>query len=119
MEHFDIEDAFHRSSVGQLEFGAPFYKAGGGVGNIEKCLVSFPLRNASHVSARFPFVNITSLTGGLVWEYGLDGNGNFPLRPSNSRRTFSGGADSIIHPGQEIVVFNLVFHVQRHSRRIN
>jgi len=26
---FHIEDAFHRSSVGQLEFGAPFYKAGG------------------------------------------------------------------------------------------
>jgi hypothetical protein len=119
MEHFDIEDAFHRISVAKLEIGKLACRTGGGVGDIEQNLVSISLANASSMSARFPYLNIKSLTGGTVWDGGLDGNGNFPLRPSNGRRTFAGDANSIIHPGQEIVVFNLIFHLQRKARLIN
>lgn len=121
MEHFDVEDAFRRMSVAKLEFDAPTCVRGGSTGNTFHYYLSFCLRNVSAMSAKFPFVEIERLAGGLVWEYGIDGRGTFPLRPTglNQFHSFAGDANTVIHPDQAIEVFRLVFHVQRPSREVN
>lgn len=121
MEHFDVEDAFRRMSVAKLEFDEPTSAQGGGAGNTHRYYLRFFLRNVSNVSAKFPFVEIQKLTGGLVSDYGIDDNGNFPLKRvvPNQLRAFAGDANTVIHPGQAIEVFKLIFHVQMPSREIN
>ncbi len=121
MEHFDVEDAFRRMSVAKLEFDAPVPFEGGSSGNTRHFFLSFFLRNVSNVSAKFPFVEVEKLRGGLVWEHGNDGNNTFPLKPTprNQLRAFAGDANTVIHPGQAIEVFRLVFHVQIPSRDLN
>lgn len=121
MEHFDVEDAFHRQSVAKLEFDTPTPFEGGSSNNTHHYYLAFFLRNVSNVTAKFPFVEVERLQGGVIWQYGIDGNGTFPLKPmpTSRLRWFGGDANIVIHPGQAIDVFRLVFHVQRPSREIN
>jgi|GEM_PF-3083192 len=85
MEHFDVEDAFNRMTSAKLEFGKLTTRNSGGAGDIERGLIDFPLMNVSLVTARFPFVEIARLVGGLVNAYGVNDNGHFALRQSPPR----------------------------------
>lgn len=121
MEHFDIEDAFHRTSVARLELRQPSWRFAGTGGNFEDWYLDFPLKNVSAFSARFPYVQIEKLEGGKLFEFGIDGNRNFHLNPvpGTQMKAFAGTADTFIHPDQELIVFSLVFHLDRPNRRIN
>ena len=122
MEHFEIEDAFRRMSVAELKIGEPRHSKGGGVGTTETHYVQFPLINVSNVSARFPYVKVEKLSGATVHQYGngdlRDSHYPIPAKPRGQHRIFAGGADVVLHPGQEVNVFCLVFHIDRAERLI-
>lgn len=84
MEHFDVEDAFHRQSVAKLEFDTPIPFEAGSSNNTHHYHLAFFLRNVSNLTAKFPFVEVECLQGGVIWQYGIDGNGTFPLKPMSS-----------------------------------
>lgn len=121
MEHYDIEDMFNRLAPAKLELSWSYRVEGRidrGHGDQEIQGVFFiALCNSSRVTARYPYIRVLTLSRYSIWEFGIDGNGNFglPHRISGQRTQtlFSGGADDVIHPGQELVVFGI--EVRRHD----
>lgn len=121
MEAFEIEDAYRRISIAKLEIDTPQVMEGGRSGNTDTRFLSFLVRNIANQTAKFPLVRIESITGGKVWEYGVNGSGYFPLARAHPLfpGTFAGDSNTVIHPGQSLEVFRLVFHVQIPSYEIN
>lgn len=111
LEHYEVEDLFNVRSGASLELFHEIIDRGGSSGaqgQRKNFLVKVGLRNDSLISARFPFLRVTDLAPLSFWEFGVDGNRNFGL-PQRSGvvsggHLFAGGADDIIHPGQQILV---------------
>jgi hypothetical protein len=103
MEHYDIEDSFKRIVVPQLEVAwlvTPGIGRGGPDGQFQQIKIEIGLHNPSPVSARFPYISLTSIRGASLSPrsaqlYQPD------LRYNADRRGhhFYGRADDVLHPG--------------------
>lgn len=81
----------------------------------------FGLRNVSHVTAKYPYLIVTELPRYRISVYGIDGNGRFGLNPrptGTALRNFSGGADDVINPGQEQLVFGVEIECLKKGERL-
>jgi hypothetical protein len=111
MEHYDIEDAFRRASLPDLAMKWSLAWHGGTSGpegQTQHFILVLALMNASHVTATFPYFSVRNLMGTKVAER------HFLLRRTQgSWVTFSGGADDVIHPGQDLEVGGLDVVVRR------
>jgi hypothetical protein len=120
MLHYEIEEMMRLKTSPSLDF---IWKLqyGGSIGDNKTFSLVFGLRNFSKATARFPFISYYSGENKpRIAEYGLDGNGN-TLWPnlgfgSSDAITFAGGADRVIHPGQQFFVSKLDYADQDDPR---
>lgn len=107
MEHFEIEDAFKRTSTASL-FLITSVKSGISVSgtNILKFKVAVSLGNDSLHTAKFPYLFIQDIVGGELDPFGIDGNRNHGLKrlPGKPAGRFVGGANDVVHPQIGLVV---------------
>lgn len=97
MEHYDIEDAFKRFAVPNLEIGLRFFAVvKNGDGRILKGRLEIYLENLSSVTAKMPYLQLR----------GVFGAGHSSHRPQNVIHqnegdwvTYSGDASVVVHPG--------------------
>lgn len=120
MQSYEVEEMMRIKTSPKLEL---VYKVvgGGSIGNNHNYSIVFGLRNISRVSARFPYIAyVDSPNQPSVAEYGLDGNGNtlWPRlgRGSSQDVIFAAGADSVLHPGEELYVSKLDYMERRDAR---
>lgn len=95
MEHYDIEDAFNRSSAATLEVIAVARSGGSassGGRETQNTKVELRLRNVSNISARYPY---------LKFETRWDGT-----------KDYIGGADAVIHPGNDEIAATIVIKTE-------
>ena len=116
MEHYDIEDAFNRVAPVDLGlvFDAPTRSAGEDAEKLTtryRCSMDFSLENRSALSACAPYVWIDRIVGVAV---------NPPTSPIlargqfGTRVLFHGSATTFVHPGLDVAVFKVAFHLDYH-----
>lgn len=116
MEHFDIEDAFSRQSVARLELGALEAVGAGTLHGAAMYQLLVSLKNVSNVTAKFPFVEIVRIAGARI-----TGHDNVLIAPSpdGQFRTFAGGANMVIHPGQSKAFLRLPVYLDVQNHKIS
>jgi hypothetical protein len=103
MEHYDIEDSFKRIVVPWLQVEwliRPGGARGGPDGNFRQVAIDIHLCNPSPVTARFPYLILSSVRGANVQpqvkyaflRFGME------LRGDRGGYHFAGSADDVIHP---------------------
>jgi hypothetical protein len=109
MEHYDIEDAFRRLVTPELKLEQSL-QAGpvtsGPEGRLATHMLVLSLRNDSTVSAKFPYLHARDMRGVALSRLAAEA---YPLhyRRQLNVECFDGGANSIINPGQALVVVPL------------
>lgn len=112
MEHFDLEDMFLSRKSASLNFSYEIREFGRNTPR-PSISVIIGLANASKVTAKFPYLSLSTDTVFKVDRFGLDGNGYFglpkKLGQGQESRLFSGGSDDVLNPGQELWIckFNI------------
>ena len=103
MEHFDIEDAFKRFAVPELELRYQL-KHGGSqspAGNqVFIVWIALSLINRSNVTARFPYLIVDHMSGVVGINARHDVQGLVPRQDGGSF-VFEGSTGLVIHPGLE------------------
>ncbi|WP_198580525.1 helix-turn-helix domain-containing protein [Methylorubrum sp. DB1722] len=114
MEHYDIEDAFARTSVPKIEIMLSLGNEDDYYDRLDKT-VFVHLRNVSDTMARFPFVNIWDFDPALLKDSGV-ADGKHGLRLFRIQRTlqFLGGADDVVHAQSQMMI--AAFNVRVHRR---
>lgn len=116
MEHYDIEDSFKRLVVPWLELKwsvAPGPSEGGPRGHFQTVLVKLHLENPSSVTARFPYVTLTELSGAtappfLAYPHTPPSvSGEMSRRDDGTAVHFFGGADLVVHPETSLKMVSL------------
>lgn len=118
--HYEAEEMMRLKTSPSLQF---VWKQQGGhsLGTNKIHYIAFGLRNVSRATAKFPFISFYAQNNGpRLAEYGLDGNSSV-LWPklgvgSSDAITFAGGADRVIHPGQEFFVSRLEYADEEDQR---
>lgn len=103
MEHFDIEDSFKRIVVPKMEAGFQLESRGsrgGPDGRFNQIEIVITLKNASNVSARFPYFIIDELVNVKKAPY------------SDHPQNLTGGADQVVHPGLSMVATRIYHEVK-------
>lgn len=117
MEHYDIEDAFKRFSVAKL--GLALTKAhdagseeqhGHQVLTIE---LTVSLINESNVTALYPYIRMSKLRGCQLRQYAV--RPAFTHSSYDPWHVFSGGSDTVVHPGMQTEVVVLATSISRPS----
>jgi hypothetical protein len=118
MEHYDIEDAFKRNAVAELELEVSSVRKtslnSGGGREVQNYEIRFMLKNVSSVSARAPYVLLKQCLGGQA----VPVRTRVPDRSGPEEVTlrrielstgiiFSGDAMVLIHPGLELPAFDM------------
>lgn len=111
MQHYEVEEMMRIKTSPKWTLVHELSRAGS-TGNNRYMMLTFGLRNASNVTARFPYVvYFLRSNQPLVAEYGLDGNGNNLWRRLNTGSShnviFAAGANEVLHPGHELFVSRL------------
>lgn len=106
MEHYDIEDAFRRLVTPTLKLEESLQSGqmmSGPEGRLATHILVLSLRNDSTVSAKFPYLHVSAMSGIGLYRMPAEG---YPLhyRRQMNVGCFDGGANSIINPGQSLVV---------------
>jgi hypothetical protein len=117
MEHYDIEDAFQRASTPSLDLVVRPNVAlpeRNGTDETIRVHCTVHLMNSGDITCRFPYVTISKDR-----TVSVQPKGGLPQAPGVPElQTFAGGADNVIHPGQTLLVAELVsvlvpgFHYQ-------
>lgn len=122
MEHFDIEDMFHRQERARIAVGyvlqrGILIKDGDEITDAD-LNVYINLENVSIVTARFPYVHVLSSYPILVAPKEPIVSGLFLTgSPAKGAYWFDGGADYVINPGISRPAYGLVLQI-RPGRRI-
>jgi|SRR5579859_935410 len=114
MEHFDIEDAFHRVIQSELVINWHLRSEGKHASNnITNHTVSFQfsLKNISNNMAKHPFLE---MEGKRIQLNSMVTSGDWSVTRLNGSTSFIGGANVVIHPGREILVAQMLFKVEKH-----
>lgn len=117
MEHYDIEDAFNRIGLVDLDlvFGAPTRSEAESVNPLSvryRCSLDFLLENRSALSGCAPYLWIDHIVGLAVnppLESVLSGGRLF-----GTRTLFQGDASIFVHPGLNVPAFKVAFNVVHH-----
>lgn len=114
MEHYDIEDAFNRTSVPQLNLMLSLGDEEQNSDGVSK-IVFVHLQNNSDSMARFPFINIWDYEPAILNSQGV-GGGKHGLRLFQMQKTlqFLGGADDVVHPHSQMIITS--FTINAHNR---
>lgn len=113
MLHYEVEEMMRIKTSPSLDF-IWRTQSDGSVGDNRNYSLLFGLSNSSKMTAKFPFISYYGAANQpRIARYGLDGNGN-TLWPKlgagySDAITFAGGADRVIHPGQEFFVSKLEY----------
>jgi len=117
MEHYEIQDMFNRIAPVKLEI---FYDSVRINTTAPHALISFGISNNTRLTAKFPYVHITSISGGRFEEFGpnRDGTWFLPLMPSDVGHYFRGGIDDVLNPGRKLVVFGIRVPLKFRGNRV-
>lgn len=102
LEHFDVADMFGRRGRSALTVALMPERAGR--------YLRVVLKNEGRAPARSPYIALNLNAGYRASPYGVDGNGNFGLKPleqADMRCSFGADATKVIHVGQQLAVTRL------------
>lgn len=115
MEHYDIEDAFKRNSVPDLNVRwmiEPIGRSGGPQGTRHSLRLSIGLTNVSPQTAKFPYLHVWK-EGGASMFIPFDG---YRVNREGAWTNIFGGADTVVHP--EIVAWMVCTDIEIHDGEV-
>lgn len=117
MEHYDIEDAFHRVGLVDLDlkFGMPTRSEAESVDVLSvryRCSLDFSLENRSALSACAPYVWIDNALEMTIKPVASPTLARGQATPP--RILYQGDASILVHPGLSVPVFRAQFYVALH-----
>jgi hypothetical protein len=107
MEHYDIQDMFGQRKRSELQLITKLRLAGGGSThgkNYINVQITYALENIGRGAARAPLLALRVKSRHRLFEFGIDGHGNFgldwlPHAPGSLDYLFGGSSVTVIHPG--------------------
>lgn len=113
MEHYDIEDAFSRTSVASLE---PFYERGMNFHSDlgREFIFDIGLTNTSYTTAKLPFISIEGMSNCRHSSYGSNFEG-VARRGFKGSNYYIGETNFVIHPGLSFPMLRLAVLASQQS----
>lgn len=118
MEHYDIEDAFKRIHVPELQFRYKLRVSTNGYG-VTNGVLSLRLHNQSAKSARYPYLHLKEVGAGARLDRALPYNG-YEIHQDWPWIRCNGGANAMVHPETSSAIIQIPIEVRTLSgRKIN